>query len=93
MGRCYCFVIDRRKDRFERARERRNRRRIREILAAGKAGIQIVIAMTLLGMMAIGIFVTLLTVSGLVGVSCVGTVFLMFGIAGPVGEALMGGKE
>lgn len=93
MGKCYCFVIDQRKDRFERARERRNRRRIREILAAGKAGIQIVIAMTLLGMMAIGIFVTLLAVSGRVGVSCVGTVFLMFGIAGPVGEALMGGKE
>ena len=93
MGKCYCFVIDQQKDRFERARERRNRRRIREILVAGKAGIQIVIAMTLLGMMAIGIFVTLLTVSGLVGVSCVGTVFLMFGIAGPVGEALMGGKE
>ena len=30
MGKCYCFVIDQRKDRFERARERRNRRRIRE---------------------------------------------------------------
>ena len=93
MGKCYCFVIDQRKDRFERARERRNRRRIREILAAGKAVMQIVIVMALLGMMAIGIFVSLLAVSGRVGVSCVGTVFIMFAVGGPIGEALMGGKE
>ena len=93
MGKCYCFVIDQRKDRFERARERRNRRRIREILAAGKAVMQIVIVMALLGMMAIGIFVSLLAVSNRIGVSCVATTFIMFAVGGPIGEALMGGKE
>ena len=86
MGKCYCFVIDQRKDRFERARERRNRRRIREALAVWKAAIQIVWALVILMMTALGILVTL-------GVSCVATTFIMFAVGGPIGEALMGGKE
>lgn len=93
MGKCYCFVIDQRKERVERARERRNRRRIRKALAVWKAAIQIVWALAILMMTALGILVTLLAVSNRIGVSCVGTVFIMFGIAGPIGEALMGGKE
>lgn len=71
MGKCYCFVIDQRKDRFERARERRNRRRIREALAVWKAAIQIVWALVILMMTALGILVTLLAVSNRIGVSCV----------------------
>lgn len=69
MGKCYCFVIDQRKDRFERARERRNRRRIREALAVWKAAIQIVWALVILMMTALGILVTLLAVSNRIGVS------------------------
>lgn len=93
MGKCYCFVIDQRKDRFERARERRNRRRIREALAVWKAAIQIVWALTILMMTALGIFITLLAASDRVDVSCIATAFIMFAVGGPIGEALMGGKE
>ena len=93
MGKCYCFVIDQRKDRFERTRERRNRRRIREALAVWKAAIQIVWALVILMMTALGILVTLLAVSNHIGVSCVATTFIMFAVGGPIGEALMGGKE
>nr|DAD97668.1 MAG TPA: hypothetical protein [Siphoviridae sp. ct1TR2] len=93
MGKCYCFVIDQRKDQFERARERRNRRRIREALAVWKAAIQIVWALVILMMTALGILVTLLAVSNRIGVSCVATTFIMCAVGGPIGEALMGGKE
>jgi hypothetical protein len=86
-------VIDQRKDRFERARERRNRRRIREALAVWKAAIQIVWALVILMMTALGILVTLLAVSNRIGVSYVATTFIMFAVGGPIGEALMGGKE
>ena len=93
MGKCYCFVIDQRKDRFDRARERRNRRRIREALAVWKAAIQIVWALVILMMTALGILVTLLAVSNRIGVSCVATTFIMCAVGGPIGEALMGGKR
>lgn len=93
MGKCYCFVIDQRKTRYDQARERRKRRRIRKALAVWKAAIQIVWALTILMMTALGILVTLLAVSNRMGISCVATTFIMFGIGGPIGEALMGGKE
>ena len=93
MGKCYCFVIDQRKDQFERARERRKRRRIRKILMAGKKLMQFTIAMILLMMMALGIFITLLAASDRVDISCIATAFIMFAVGGPIGEALMGGKE
>lgn len=93
MGKRDCIMINDRKNRFERARERRNRRRIREVLAMWKAAIQIVWALTILMMTALGILVTLLAVSNRIGVSCVATTFIMFAVGGPIGEALMGGKE
>lgn len=93
MGKCDCIVTDRRKNRFERARERRNRRRIQAVLAVWKVALQIVMALTVLMMTALGLLVVLLAVSGRMGVSCIATVFIMFGIGGPIGEALMGGKE
>ena len=93
MGKRDCIMINDRKNRFERARERRNRRRIREVLAMWKAAIQIVWALTILMMAALGILVTLLAVSNRIGVSCVATTFIMCAVGGPIGEALMGGKE
>ncbi len=93
MGKCYCFVIDQRKTRYDQARERRKRRRIRKILIAGKNLMQFTIAMILLMMMALGIFITLLAASGRVDVSCIATAFIMFAVGGPIGESLMGGKR
>lgn len=93
MGKCYCFVIDQRKSRYDRARERRNRRRIREALAVWKTAVQIVMALTVLMMTALGFLVVMLAVSGRMGVSCVATAIIMFAVGGPIGEALMGGKE
>ncbi len=93
MGKCYCFVIDQRKDRFERARERRNRRRIRKALAVWKAAVQIVMALITLMMTALGFLVVLLAVSDRVDVSCIATAFIMFAVGGPIGEALIGEKE
>lgn len=86
--KCYCIVIETGKNRFDRARERCRHRRMNTILAA-KSLLQYVGVMTLLGMAALGICVTLLALTSRVGVSCVGAVMITFCIAGPVGDALM----
>lgn len=87
--KCYCIVIETGKNRFDRARERCRHRRMNAILAAAKSLLQYVGVMTLLGMAALGICVTLLALTSRVGVSCVGAVMITFCIAGPVGDALM----
>lgn len=87
--KCYCIVIETGKNRFDRARERCRHRRMNTILAAAKSLLQYVGVMTLLIMAALGICVTLLALTSRVGVSCVGAVMITFGIAGPVGDALM----
>ena len=87
--KCYCIVIETEKNRFERARERCHRRRMHVILAAVKSLMQYVAVMALLGMTALGIGVTLLALTGRMGVSCIATVMITFCIAGPVGDALM----
>ena len=92
--KCYCIVIETGKNRFDRARERCRHRRMNTILAAAKSLLQYVGVMTLLIMAALGICVTLLALTSrvgvsCVGVSCVGAVMITFGIAGPVGDALM----
>ena len=87
--KCYCIVIETEKNRFDRARERCHRRRMNAILAVVKSLMQYAAVLALLGMVALGIAVTLLALTGRVGVSCIGAVMITFCIAGPVGDALM----
>lgn len=89
MWKCYCFVIDQRKDRFDRARERRNRRRIRALLAAGGTLLRYAVVMCILMMMALGIGVTILAATKRPDLSVVGAVMITFVISGPVAEAFM----
>ena len=93
MGRCDCFVIDRRKNRFERARERRNRRRIREMLATAKNLVQYALVMILLGILAWGIWIALLVATQEICLGTMGTVMIIFTIAGPLAERLLDEKE
>lgn len=89
MGKCYCVIVETGKDRFERARERRNRRRIRALLAAGGILLRYAVVMCILMMMALGIGVTILAATKRPDLSVVGAVMITFVISGPIAEALM----
>lgn len=89
MGKCYCVIVETGKDRFERARERRNRRRIRALLAAGGTLLRYVVVMSILMMMALGLFVTFLVTTKRLDISAVGAAMITFVISGPIAEALM----
>lgn len=97
MGKCYCFVIDQRKDRFERARERRNRRRICALLMEAKkivkSLIRYTLVMILLGILAWGIWVALLMATRDICLGTMGSVMTIFTIAGPLAERLLDEKE
>nr|WP_142412106.1 hypothetical protein [Clostridium sp. Marseille-P7770] len=89
MGKCYCVIVETGKGRFERARERRNRRRIRALLAAGGTLLRYAVVMCILMMMALGIGVTILAATKRPDFSVVGAVMITFVISGPIAEALM----
>ena len=89
MGKCYCVIVETGKNRFERARERRNRRRIRALLAAGVTLLRYAVVMCILMMMALGIGVTILATTKRPDLSVVGAVMITFVISGPIAEALM----
>lgn len=87
--KCYCIVIETGKNRFDRARERCRPPPDEYHSGGGEVSPAVCGCHDTVDNGALGICVTLLALTSRVGVSCVGAVMITFGIAGPVGDALM----